>query len=104
MASSKKRAQREVLSKEISKSLQAALKTLIPFSYFQDPDRLQQDAAAAALLVWASIPPCSSARLDGDGLILNETEKDYVYWDFPDPDLREKMVMNEKSTGGYAPR
>ena len=39
--------QREVLSKEISKSLQAALKTLIPFSYFQDPDRLQQDAAAA---------------------------------------------------------
>src|SRR5438034_5213623 len=91
--------QREVLSKEISKSLQAALKTLIPFSYFQDPDRLQQDAAAAALLVWASIPPCSSARLDGDGLILNETEKDDVYWDFPDPDLREKMVMNEKSTG-----
>ncbi len=94
--------QRRVQAQEVSKSVQSAVKRLIPFYYFQDLDRLQQNPSAAALLVWASIPACTSARADGDKLILDAQAGNDVYWNFPDPELRRKMVMNQKATGSLA--
>jgi hypothetical protein len=94
--------QRKVLAKEVSKSVQAALKGLIPAYYFQDLGRLHSNAAAAALLVWASLPACTSARIHGDRLILNELEEDSVYWDFADFSLRTRMVTSSAATGSLS--
>jgi hypothetical protein len=90
--------QRKVLSKEISKRIQATLKELIPFYYFQELEKLQPNSSAAALLAWASMPPCTSVRLQGSSLVLNDPQKEDVFWNFPDLDLRSKMVTNTIAT------
>jgi hypothetical protein len=77
---------------EISRRLQRKLKELISSYYFQDLDNLRQDFAAAALLVYASIPPSTSIRLKGGKLTLN-TDKD-VYWNWPMPEEREAMMSH----------
>jgi hypothetical protein len=86
---------------EISRRLQRKLKELISSYYFQDLDNLRQDFAAAALLVYASIPPSTSIRLKGGKLTLN-TDKD-VYWNWPMPEEREAM-MSHPSTRDHLAR
>jgi hypothetical protein len=77
---------------EISRRLQRKLKELISFYYFQDLDNVRQDFAAAALLVYASIPPSTSISLKGGKLTFN-TDKD-VYWNWPMPEERAAMMSN----------
>jgi hypothetical protein len=78
--------------REISRRLQRKLKELISFHYFQDLDNVRQDFAAAALLVYAAIPPSTSISLKGGSLTLN-TDKD-VYWNWPMPEERRAMMSN----------
>ena len=73
-------------SKAVSLAIQRALKSIIPFYYLQDPDRLHQNASTAALIVWGAIPPATSARLDGSRLTLGSGKSEY--WDHQDRDLR----------------
>jgi hypothetical protein len=77
---------------EISRRLQRKLKELISFYYFQDLDNVRQDFAAAALLVYASIPASTSISLKNGKLTLN-TDKD-VYWNWPMPEERRAMMSN----------
>ena len=76
-------------SKEVSRAIQRALKAIIPFYYFQDPSRLSQNPSAAALFVWAAIPPTTSARLQGATLTLEGGKT--VYWNYPDRLLRRAL-------------
>jgi hypothetical protein len=77
---------------EISRRLQRKLKELISFYYFQDLDNVRQDFAAAALLVYASIPASTSISLKNGKLTIN-TDKD-VYWNWPMPEERRAMMSN----------
>lgn len=88
-------------SMEVSRRLQAKLKELIPFYYFQDLARLQPNPTAAALLVWAAIPPSTSVTLDEGRLTFN-TDAD-VFWNFPDAELRRTMAANSVTAARLAP-
>jgi hypothetical protein len=85
------RPQRDVLaaSKAVSLSIQRALKTIVPFYFFQDSGTLFQQASSAALFVWAALPPTTFARLDGSRLIREGGKSSY--WDHHDQDLRNAL-------------
>jgi hypothetical protein len=80
----------------VSRRLQAGLKDLIPFHYFQDVSRLRQNLPAAALLVYAAIPLSTNIRIAGDTVRLNadlfDNKEKRVHWDWRDPDKRRRMV------------
>ncbi len=80
-------------SKNVSRAIQRALRSVIPFYFFKDARNLFQNASAAALFVWAAIPPTTSARLDGSTLTL-DAEKS-VYWDHVDRRLRRAMSRRQ---------
>ena len=68
----------------MSRNIQGALKALIPPDFFQD--RRQYDGAnakAAALMVYAAIPPSTSISLDGGRAALSRDAD--VYWDIAEP-------------------
>ncbi|MEQ1912955.1 MAG: hypothetical protein ABMA15_29335, partial [Vicinamibacterales bacterium] len=77
-------------SKAVSRAIQSALKAIIPFYHLQDPTRLAQNPSAAALLVWAAIPPTTSARIDRSRLILDDGKS--AYWDHQDRNLRRALA------------
>jgi hypothetical protein len=88
-------------SMAVSRALQAGLKDLIPFHYFQDVNRLRQNMPAAALLVYAAIPPSTNIRISGDTTqfnadLIDKKEKN-VHWDWRDPDKRRRMVFHERT-------
>jgi hypothetical protein len=88
-------------SMEMSRRLQTKLRELIPFYFFQDLARLQPNPSAAALLVWAAIPPSTSVILDEGRLTFN-TDGD-VFWNFPDEQLRKAMAANALTAARLAP-
>ncbi|MCP5112462.1 MAG: hypothetical protein GY953_16680 [bacterium] len=75
---------------EMSVNLQTALKRLIPLYYFDDPKKYTKLAAAAPLLVYASIPAATSARANGGQVTLNKGKG--TYWNWPDASLRREMA------------
>jgi hypothetical protein len=85
----------------VSRALQAKLKQLIPFYYFQDRNNLQLNENAAALLVWAALPVSTSIDFQ-DGQIRFNTDQD-VFWNFPDPDLRRAMAFEVLTTRALIP-
>lgn len=74
----------------MSHAIQAALKELIPFYYFQDPSNYADLDSAAPLLLYSAIPPSTSIRVQGN-TVTRDTGKD-VYWNWPARDQREKMA------------
>jgi hypothetical protein len=88
-------------SMNMSRALQAKLRTLLPFFYFQDVSRLRSNPSAAALLVWAAMPVSTSISLQDAQLRFN-TDKD-VFWDFPDVNLRRAVAMDGHTTAGLVP-
>jgi hypothetical protein len=76
-------------SKEVSRAIQRALKSIIPFHFFSEPRNLFQNPSAAALFVWAGLPPTTSARIDGSTLTLEAGNS--VYWDHVDRKLRRAL-------------
>lgn len=79
---------------DMSRRLQAKLKQLIPFIYFQNPDKYSSARqAAASLLVYAAIPPSTQISLSNGVLRLNQPTG--VYWDHLDPQKVDAMINNE---------
>ena len=78
-------------SMALSRALQAKLRQILPFSFFQEVDRLRSNPSAAALLVWAALPVSTSIDLsDGEAQLNTDSE---VFWNFPDAKLRHAMAM-----------
>lgn len=86
----------------MSINLQARLKRIIPFCYFQDAKNYKTKEAAIPLLVYSSIPPSNHVTLTSDGQIHFNDGKG-IYWDWEDKDIRAAVlgygltVMNLKS-------
>jgi hypothetical protein len=83
----------------LSRRLQAVLKGLIKFYYFQDVDNFDEINAADVLLVYAAIPPTTSLRKVGSQLIEDNQDP---YWDFQDVSLRASMVGSAATAANLA--
>jgi len=83
------------LARQMSQALQRGLRETLSFYYFQDAKRLALNPSSAALLAWSCLPAATSARIDGDRLVLNDSES--VYWNHPDIALRRGMVQSSKT-------
>lgn len=80
----------------MSRRLQAKMKEIVPFYYFQNLDKFKDIGPASVLLVYSSIPPSTSIKLDGNSLTLN-SDRDY-YWDYVDKDKRRAMALARPTT------
>lgn len=92
----------QAAARAMSKAIQGALKTIIPFYHLQDPARLAQNPSIAALLVWAAMPPTTSARIDGVRVVIDEGRD--VYWDHQDRQLRRVMASRRVVSARLAER
>jgi|GEM_PF-906579 len=87
---------------DMSRRLQAKLKQLIPFIYFQNPEKYDDKSAAtaASLLVYSAIPPSTQVSLSNGKLKINQPTG--IYWDFLLPEKLEAMVNNELTANNLA--
>ena len=77
----------------MSRNIQGALKALIPPDYFQDRERYAgANAKAAALMIYAAIPPSTSIGLDGTKAEISRDVE--AYWDIADPRQRDAMMTH----------
>jgi hypothetical protein len=90
------RGEAEAAAKRVSISLQRQLKELIPSYYFQDPDKLWDNAPASALIVWAALPPMNDMRVI-DGKVVERPDSRNVYWNWPDVESRRAMVLEPRT-------
>jgi len=77
----------------MSRNIQGALKALIPPDFFQD--RRQYDGAnakAAALMIYAAIPPSTNISLEGGTAALSRNGD--VHWDIADSRERDAMMAH----------
>jgi hypothetical protein len=88
-------------SSTLSRALQVALRRILPSIYFQESARLRANPSAAALLVWAAMPPSTSATLK-DGAVRFNTDTD-VFWNFPDVDLRHAFARDSHTAANLVP-
>ncbi len=84
-------------SMTVSLALQAKLRRLLPFCYFQEVSRLRSNPTAAALLVWAAMPVSTSIDFQDEQIRRFNTNAD-VYWDFVDIDLRRAVAGDPHTT------
>ena len=90
------------LSMMMSRSLQAKLRALVPFYFFQDLNNLNPNsAAAAALLVWSAMPVSTSVNFDNGNLTFN-TDK-AVFWNWPDVNLRQAFAVDRHTGSALVP-
>ena len=89
-------------SMAMSLTLQAKLRTLLPFCYFQEVNRLRSNPTAAALLVWAAMPVSTSIDFE-DGQIRRFNTDSDVFWDFPDIELRRAVAFDPHTTASLVP-
>jgi hypothetical protein len=89
-------------SMTLSLALQVKLRTLLPFSYFEDVSRLRSNPTVAALLVWAAMPVSTSIDFQ-DGQIRRFNSDSDVFWDFPDVDLRRAVAFDSHTTASLVP-
>lgn len=83
---------------KMSRAVQAALKRLIPYCYFQDVSRYgAANAAAAAVLVYSAIPALNEVHLDSDGTAVANSFPSY-YWDVFDLGLVRAVVLRNPQT------
>lgn len=78
----------------MSLRLQGALKRFIPFYYFQDARHYGNLDSAAALMVYAEIPPAPSIKIKDNKLV--HTNK-RVVWDLMNEDERNAMISSEET-------
>jgi hypothetical protein len=93
---------------ELSVRLQTKLKQLIHDAFFQRIERYNNISAgsdAFAVMVYSSLPPCTSARLSGSKLTLETSNPDgSVYWNHVDTNLRRAVAGASISIGRLAQR
>jgi hypothetical protein len=80
----------EGLYMNMSLRLQEAIKTLVPYLYFQDPKRFTEIASAAGILVYAALPP--STRITGIFPDIHMDTRTGVYWDYLNPAYYQFML------------
>ena len=89
-------------SMNMSRALQAQLRTLLPFCYFQDISRLRSNPSAAALLVWAAMPVSTAIDFENGEITKFNTDSD-VFWDFVDFELRHAVATDPHTTVSLVP-
>ncbi len=87
---------------DMSRRIQTKLKQLIPFVYFQNPEKFENRSAAASLLVYSAIPPSTQISLSNGKLTLNQPTG--IFWDFLDPQKLEAMVNNKLTANNLSTR
>jgi hypothetical protein len=78
----------------VSRTLQAAWKNLLPAMYFQDVSQYGFNVTTAALLVWSSLPVSTSIDFNGDPSTIKFNTDKTVFWNWPDVDLRSAVANN----------
>ncbi len=80
-------------AKQVSITIQQALKANLPLFYLNDIGKLRNLASSAPFLAWASIPP--AVRFNGTSF--SATSGKDVYWDYVDPALRKAAVSHSQT-------
>ncbi len=88
---------------QLSRTLQAVWKNLLPALYFQDLSQYQSNESVAALLVWSSLPVSTSINFNDSTIKHFNTDKD-VFWDWPDVDLRRAIARDSHTVATLAGR
>ncbi len=89
---------------QLSINLQAELKKLVMFYYFSDASRFADLDAAAAPIVYASLPPSTSIQLNGAQEIERfNTNKD-LYWNQIEPKEVQAMVRSKQTMNSLRAR
>jgi hypothetical protein len=84
----------------LSRSIQATLRKIIPFYYLQEDSKLAPNSAIAPLLVWSCMPVSTAIDFDvQQGTIRLNTDSD-VFWDWPSVDLRRAVARDSHTTSG----
>ncbi len=93
---------------ELSIRLQTRMKQLIHDAFFQQIERYHDvgsGSPAFAVMVYASIPPCTKAALAGGKLTITTSDPGgSIYWNHPDADLRRAMAGASRSAGNLPAR
>ena len=76
----------------LSRSLQAAWRSILPTLYLQDLGQYQRNEAIAALLVWSSLPVSTGIDVSGSTLTFNNDKQ--TFWDWPNVDLRRAIAAD----------
>jgi len=90
---------------QMSRSLQAAFKKMLPSLYFLDLNQYNFNESIAALLVWASLPISTSINIDSSDHTIKQfnTDKD-PFWNWPDIDLRRAVASDHHTVASLAGR
>jgi hypothetical protein len=82
----------------VSRQLQASLRRLLYFYYFQDLGHVRQNLPGSALLVYAALPASTNIRMKDGAVQLNQdltnSKETCVYWDWRDLAKRQAMVQH----------
>jgi hypothetical protein len=80
----------------MSRALQASLRQLLPFYYFQNIKNLDGLPGCAAMMLWSALPVSTDVKPAGETLEINadltDPREDDVYWDWLDLGIRKRMV------------
>jgi len=83
----------------MSRSIQATLRKIIPFYYLQEDFRLAPNSALAPLLVWSSMPVSTAIDFDMQAGVIRQFNKDSdVFWDWPMQELRQAVARDSHTT------
>lgn len=79
----------------LSRSIQATLRKIIPFYYLQESSKLAPNSDLAPLLVWSAMPVSSAIDFDmQDGIIRQFNKDNDVFWNWPMPELRRAVAQD----------
>ncbi|NIR53097.1 hypothetical protein GWO43_31090 [candidate division KSB1 bacterium] len=85
----------------MSRRLQAKLKQLLPFYYFQNVENYENIVPASVLLAYAAVPPSTTIQTSFNALKKISTDRD-VYWNWPDRNQQEAMLNNNLTAARLA--
>ena len=85
----------------VSRALQRALKSFIPFCYLQDISAFDNWNAVWPLLIYASMPPLAKVRVTGGRI--TESEGD-IYWDWRNDDIKAAICRDPRTVATLAVR
>ena len=87
---------------EMSRNIQRAMRRFVQFSYFDDPSKYGDIAAAPAVFVYGCLPVSTNVLLSGNTITLDRT--DDVYWDFEDKSTRAAMANTSSARSALSLR
>ena len=85
----------------VSRALQRALKSFIPFCYLQDVSAFDNSAAVWPLLIYASLPPLGKVRVTGGRV--TESDGD-IYWDWRNDEIKAAICRDPRTIATLAVR